>query len=100
MIVPFAPGTEVIDGKRVRTVHERFVFSTYGRATGQSSQQLLARIFRGAKIVVDANNDNGIVRGWAMSDGDRDPFVFVCRPWLGTAIGEHIKAQLLEALGP
>ena len=99
MIVKFAPGTEVIDGRRVRSPHEKFVFSTWARVTGQDAQQLLAHLFRGAHVFVDANSADGLVRGWAMASPTlREPFLFVCRPFLGTEIGEHIRAQLLEAL--
>jgi len=99
LIVPFRPGEEVVDGRRIRSVHERFVFSSWARVTGRGPQDLLSRIFRGARIVVEAGGESALVRGWAMSaEAGREPFVFVSHPWLGTAIGLHIRETLLGAL--
>lgn len=97
MIAALSPGTETgDDGRRVWTREERFCATTYQMTTGRDWDQLLAS---GAKVVVDST-DTGTVMGWGFSRNEgRPPYVFVCRPWKGTQVGEAIRDRLLRELG-
>lgn len=109
MIATLTTGTEVVDGRREWTREERFVATSLRDTTGLVLERLLER---GIRVVVD-KTETGTVMGWAFIrysehgprryDGarmiSRDPFVFVCRPWLGTQVGEEIRDRLLRELG-
>lgn len=107
MIAPLAVGTEWRDGRREWTQEERFVATSLLAATGMRLERLIER---GARVLVD-RTETGTVMGWAFMRYEamdlgggraivgRAPFVFVCRPWCGTQVGEEIRDRLLRELG-
>jgi hypothetical protein len=96
VIAPLPQGTERDErGRRRWTPQERFVAITFRRLTGMP---LAAALADGDKVVVDMQ-ESGIVRGFAVSVGGGEPFVFVVRPFQGTPVGEYIRDQLLRGIG-